>query len=334
MTETYVRACFDMYVDCLDPLWVCLPLVTTNGCSQVEPEWTCWDADKKDLWVRPLPQEGIHDPEYFKFYTPAMTFEHFIAEFEAWFDGVVLTGIRADESHDRYLGVFMRLKEEMFGNSSGAKTCTSNPIYDWRVSDIWTYYSKFEKPYNLVYDRMYQAGLSIHQMRICEPYGNEQRQGLHLFHVLEPQSWPKVCARVAGANTGALYARESGNVMGNVKVQLPKGHTWQSFALFLLDTMPTVTAEHYRNKISVYLKWYRDAGVVKLPDFREGDTTAKDEKGSWRRICKALLKNDYWCITLGFQPTKTTSYEAYKTYMLRRRDAWNIFPTSTQAETT
>ncbi len=324
LTVEYVRACLEMY-RCVDPLWVCLPLLTTNGCSQIEPEWTCWDPARRDLWVREPPLGAITEGGYFPFYKHAMTFEEFVSEVEGWFDGAVLTGIRAEESHDRFLGTVVRLKEEQRGISTN--TLTTSPIYDWKLSDIWAYYAKSGKPYNPIYDRMYHAGLNFRQMRICEPYGNEQRKGLTLFHVLEPESWPRVCARVAGANTAALYAGESGNILGNRKVSLPPGHTWQSFALFLLDTMPYSTAEHYRNKIAVYLKWYQthEGGI---PDERQNDTGAKDEHGSWRRICKTLLKNDYWCTTLGFQPTKTSGYVAYVQYMKKRREKWNIFPTT------
>lgn len=319
-TIAYVDRLF--HHPCVQPLWVCLPLTTTNGCSQIEPEWTCWDPVKRDLWVRDPPEGVITDPAFFPFYRDRMTFEEFVGGVEAWFGGVVFTGLRAEESHDRFLGTVARLKaEELLGQQARTKS----PIYDWKLQDIWAYYAKSGHPYNPVYDRMYQAGVPISRMRICEPYGNEQRRGLTLFHVLEPETWPKVCARVAGAGTGALYAQEAGNVMGNRKIALPAGHTWESFALFLLDTMPTSTTEHYRCKIAVYLKWYLDhqGGI---PDERPGDTGAKDACGSWRRICRALLKNDYWCISLGFHPTKTASYEAYRAHMKARRDRWGIFP--------
>ena len=33
---------------------------------------------------------------------------------------------------------------------------------------------------------MAMAGLTVHQMRICQPYGDDQRRGLWLFHLIEP----------------------------------------------------------------------------------------------------------------------------------------------------
>jgi len=201
------------------------------------------------------------------------------------------------------------------------------PIYDWNVEDDWTYFSKFGKKYNTLYDRMYQAGMTINQMRIDEPFGDTQRQGLWLYQIVEPKMWAKMCVRVAGANTGALYSKERGNVLGNDKLKLPKGHTWQSFANLLLDTMPEKTAEHYRNKIAVYLKWFRSRGYPNgIPDEADYKLETTGKVPAWRRICKSLLRNDYWCRGLHFSPTKSTAYDKYMNLMKRRREKWQIYP--------
>ncbi len=60
------------------------------------------------------------------------------------------------------------------------------PLYDWKTADIWTWFAKSRQSYNPLYDLMYQAGVPLRYMRICEPFGPEQRQGLWLYHVLEP----------------------------------------------------------------------------------------------------------------------------------------------------
>ena len=94
-------------------------------------------------------------------------------------------------------------------------------------------------------------------MRICEPFGPEQRQGLWLYHVLEPERWAAMCQRVSGVHCGGVYAGHDNQFYGHRKLDKPAHHTWKSFALFLLDSMPEKTAEHYRNKIAVYLHWYQ-----------------------------------------------------------------------------
>lgn len=51
---------------------------------------------------------------------------------------------------------------------------------------------------------MYQAGVPTRYMRICEPFGPEQRQGLWLYHVIEPERWAAMCARVSGVKSGGF----------------------------------------------------------------------------------------------------------------------------------
>ncbi|WP_250376444.1 DUF3440 domain-containing protein, partial [Escherichia coli] len=101
----------------------------------------------------------------------------------------------------------------------------------------------------------------LRNMRVCEPFGPEQRKGLWLYHVLEPETWARMCERVSGAASGALYANESGAYFAlRKRITKPPHHTWRSYAMFLLDVMPERTAEHYRNKIAVYLRWYQTRG--------------------------------------------------------------------------
>lgn len=338
LTIEHVQTCFEMYAEHIDPYWVCLPFLTTNACSQFEPEWICWEKGKEERWVRPLPEHTISSYEYFPFYSYAMTFEEFIEEFGHWYAQDQLTacfvGIRSGESLNRWrtiAGHGVKWQDEdgttrNYTNYHSRSLYNVYPLYDWHTEDIWTYHGKFGKPYNALYDRMHQAGLSLHQMRICEPYGDEQRKGLWLFHLIEPETWARVVARVAGANTGATYANEPGNVMGRIKITKPEGHTWRSFAMMLLASMPERTADHYRNKISVWLHWYcQNMGYTEdtLPDELPGDTGSKDMP-SWRRVCKMLLKNDYWASTLCFSPTKSKSYEKYKKIMQKRRAAWGF----------
>lgn len=199
------------------------------------------------------------------------------------------------------------------------------PIYDWSTEDIWTYHAKTKTFYNPLYDRMHQAGLTIHQMRICEPFGDTQRQGLWLYQVIEPEMWSKLVERVAGANTGAIYANESGNMMGRGEIALPRGHTWKSYVLFLLNSMPSHTAEHYKNKIAVYIRWWNLRGYPDgIPDMADKKLESIGKAPSWRKIAKSILRNDYWCRWLGFSPTKTSAYQRYTELIRKRRKEWQI----------
>lgn len=340
LTIDHAKAMFDLYADHIEPYWVALPFLTTNACSQFEPEWICWEKGKEDRWVRECPDWAIGDYSYFPFYTYGMTFEEFILEFGKWYteDDSRLTGcfvgIRSQESLNRWRAIAGHATkfEGVHGTSHQGGSCWNiYPLYDWKTDDVWTYHGKTGKPYNKLYDRMHEAGVSLHNMRICEPYGDEQRRGLWLYHIVEPETWGCVVERVAGANTGALYGAESGNVMGNIKITKPDNHTWQSFAMMLLDSMPTKTSDHYKDKIAVWMRWYADHNY-EIADELPGDTGSKD-MGSWRRVCKMLLKNDYWAKTLSFSPTKADAYMRYKKIMQKRRASWGIFDEGIDYET-
>jgi len=333
LTIRHVRAMYDLYREHVEPYWVALPMRTWNGCSQHEPEWIAWDSARRPLWVRQPDPMSITDPAALPCYRPNMMFEEFMPAFGQWYSRGQLTaslvGIRTQESLNRFRSAAVMDKTTFAGRRwttwLGGSAWSVYPIYDWTAEDDWTYSGRFGKPYNPLYDRMHQAGLTVNQMRIDEPFGDTQRRGLWLYQIIEPEMWAKMVARVAGCNTGALYAEEKGNVLGNGEITLPPGHSWQSFANLLLHTMPPTTADHYRNKLAVYLRWYAVRGYgAGIPDCLDGDLGAKDMP-SWRRICKVLLRNDYWCKGLCFSPTKSHAYEKYKQVMKNRRKRWGIY---------
>ena len=114
---------------------------------------------------------------------------------------------------------------------------------------------------------------------------------------------------------GNRYVELSGNVLGNIRIRLPEGHTWRSYAEFLLDTMPPPTAEHYREKINTFLKWWAKHGFEEIPQEADPKLESRRKAPSWRRICKTLLKNDYWCKGLSFGQTKRDMERQAQTIM-------------------
>lgn len=298
--------------------WVCLPIHLRNAVSQHQTHWICWDEDAKDSWVRPLPEHPsvISDVNYFPFFRKAMEFEEFVPSFGEWFAGDKLTaclvGIRSDESLNRFRTI-MSTSKVKWDDQCWTTRLTDNlynayPIYDWRTEDVWTAHGKQKWDSNKTYDLMYMAGVAIHQQRLCQPFGDDQRSGLWLYKILEPDTWALLVGRVAGANFGGRYATHSGNVLGNKYITLPEGHTWQSYSEFLLDSMPPPLAEHYREKINKFLEWWDKNGYKygfdHIPDYADPKLEQDKKAPSWRRIAKVLLKNDYWCKGIGFSQTK------------------------------
>lgn len=294
--------------------WVCLPLNLRNAVSVYQSQWVCWDPSEKDKWIRPMPDHPsvIKDPAYFPFFKHGMEFEQFVPAFGEWFAGGALTacgvGIRSDESLNRFRTIINR-KKIRYQDKGWTTRIQENlynvyPVYDWRTEDIWTATGKFGWDYNKLYDLMHLQGRSIHDMRICQPYGDDQRKGLDLFHECEPETWFKVVNRVHGANMGSLYRMSP--LLGNIKVNLPKGHTWKSYAKLLLRSMPRFEAEHYMKKFRVFFRWWADHGVpvAEVPDEADPKLEARKQAPSWRRVVKCLMKNDRLCKSLSFAQTK------------------------------
>lgn len=323
LTMKHVEDMFALYADHIDVHWVCLPIKLRNSVSNYEPVWCAWDPERREDWVRPMP-EGlgvISDPAFFDFFEPRMEFEEFIELFAVWYSKgrstAAFIGIRSDESLNRFRTIAQTEKETHFGKRWTTRIVGDvynvYPIYDWHVSDIWKYHAAFpDRPHNEVYDRMHLAGLSPHQMRLCQPYGDDQKRGLWLYHLIEPQTWGRVVARVNGANSGALYIEERGNVTGYNKITLPAGHTWRSFCNLLLATMPEVTREHYLQRFESWIRGWVERGYHDgIPDYAPPELEKKFWAPSWRRLCKVLLRNDWWCKGLGLTQPKSAAYARY-----------------------
>lgn len=320
-TIEHANCIVEKYKNNIDLYWICLPLLLRNAVTNFEPRWCCWDKDKKDIWVRDIPKIAISDINYFDFFQPKMEFEEFMVLFGKWYSGgdpcCGFIGIRADESLNRFRTIVSKTKERHGGKNYTTKVCENlfniYPIYDWRTEDLWKWhYENPDKEHNKIYDLMHKAGLSIHQMRLCQPYGDDQKKGLWLYHLLEPQTWFKLIARVNGANSGSLYVNETGNVNGVNKIFLPKNHTWKSFCDLLLQSLPEKTRQHYIKRFKVFIHGWKNRGYINgIPDEAPRVLEEKHWAPSYRRMCKVLLRNDWWCKGLGLTQPKSDAYAKY-----------------------
>jgi len=325
-TIDHIKEMIEEYKEHIELYWICLPIILRNAVSVYEPRWYCWEDGKE--WVRSLPKQAINSNDFFSFFKFGMEFEEFVPEFGKWYSNgektACFVGIRTDESLNRYRTIASNKKKCFKEYKWTTKIWESNvyniyPIYDFRTRDIWIYNQKHKKKYNKLYDLMHQAGLTIHQQRICQPYGDDQRKGLWLYQVIEPETWSKVVARVNGANSGAEFVQYSGSISGQIKINKPEGHTWQTFSDLLLNSMPKKMKEHYEAKIITFLNWWANKGGYYggIPDESDKKLEAERKVPSWRRICKMLLRNDYWAKGLSMTQTKTGFF--YQQYLKRKK---------------
>jgi predicted phosphoadenosine phosphosulfate sulfurtransferase len=360
-TINHMQTMFEGSADLIAPYWVCLPLNLRNAVSVYEPFWCCWEPGLEDKWVRSFPDfPVIKDQNYFPFYRYRMEFEEFVPEFNKWFSEgkktACLVGIRSDESLNRYRTIVSETKETYLGHGWTTRSIvapnvyTCFPIYDWRTEDIWTANGKFGWRYNRLYDMFYKADVGIHDMRICQPYGDDQRIGLDLFRVIEPETWAKVVNRVSGANFGNIYC--GSKIMGYRHVDLPEGHTWKSYTKLLLASLPPETRTNYIDRFIKFMRYWHKNGcglpddyLDKLPqsavitenvtnrghknkkivkyskieDHTSGDIESKHYAPTWRRMAICILKNDYLCKSLSFTQTKN-QVERQKQLIAKYRD--------------
>ena len=330
-TSDHAEEMFNLYKDYIDLHWICLPMKLRNAVSNYQPTWTCWDTNHKNDWVREMPNHwGVkNDLTEYPFFVSNLEFEEFIIMFADWYSGgkslATFVGIRADESLNRFRTIAISDKEMHNGKRWTTKVIENvynvYPIYDWKTKDIWVYNKKAKKCYNRIYDLMHQAGVPLSQQRLCQPYGDDQRKGLWLYHILEPQSWFKVVSRVNGANSGALYINETGNINGVNKISLPPGHTYKSFCNLLLSTLPEISQNHFISRFKDHIKGWRKRGYSgEIPDKAPRELENKHWVPSWRRLCKVLLRNDWWCKGLGMTQPKSDAYGKYFEMKKRKKN--------------
>lgn len=333
-TIHHIEQMIEMYQDVIELHWFCGELLLRNAVSNYEPRWICWDESKKDVWVRQKPKLAS-DLSQYDFYIPKMEFEELMVIFGKWYGKgkktAAFVGIRSDESLHRYRAIASRKDGLMHKNYKWTTKVSKDlyniyPIYDWRTEDIWVFHSKYTNyPHNKIYDKMTMAGVKLSNQRLCQPYGDDQRRGLWLYHILEPETWYKIVSRVNGVNSGALYIRENGNMTGYNKIYKPNGHTWKTFCNLLLSTLPKKTSEHYKKRFKKFISGWQDRGYLKIPDEAPIDLENKCWVPSWRRMCKVILRNDYWCKGLGQTQPKSEAYIKFKQIKAKRKQEIEIF---------
>jgi predicted phosphoadenosine phosphosulfate sulfurtransferase len=327
-TIEHIEEIIEMYKDIIDLHWFCGELLLRNGVSDFEPKWVCWDSDKKDLWVRKKPKLAS-DLSQYDFYVPKMEFEELMVLFGEWYSKsnlcAAFIGIRSDESLHRYRAITSEKKDL---THKGYKWTTKlnkflynvYPIYDWRTHDIWVFHLKNNHlPHNKVYDLMTRAGVKFGDQRLCQPYGDDQKKGLWLYHILEPNTWYKLINRVSGVNSGALYVKERGSINGNTYIDKPKGHTWESYTNFLVKSLPKITQENYKKRFEKFIAGWLQRGYKFIPDKAPHSLEVKCWAPSWRRMARCILRNDYYCKGLGQTQPKSEAYEKYKSIKQKRK---------------
>ena len=350
VTSEYVERTFERVKDQVEPYWVCLPMATRTALSSYEMFWYPWDDTKKESWVRAMPQKEyvVHlDNNPITTYRYRMHQEDLAKQFGRWYKmshgnkkTVCLLGMRAAESLQRYSGFLNKkygYKDECWITQQFKDVWCASPLFDWSSKDVWHANYLFGYDYNRLYDLYYMAGLKVSQMRVASPFNDYSKDSLNLYRVIDPEIWVRLVGRVQGANFGSIYGRTK--AMGYRNITLPEGHTWKSYTLFLLDTLPARLRNNYIKKFKTSIEfWHKTGGgldeenirelerhgyqirrngvsnytlnkktrivfIGKIPDDTDDIKSTKDIP-SWKRMCYCILKNDHICRFMGFGMSK------------------------------
>lgn len=192
---------------------IALPIALRNAVSVLQPKWICWEEESKHLWVRDMPKDSINIKNCpFSWFKKGEEFEEFIIQFAQWYQekygGKVAcgVGIRTDESLNRFRTIAFQDRKTRFKDYNWTTQIKQHekrldvynfyPIYDWAAEDIWGAVSQLDLKYNYIYELMYKNGVTMYEQRLCQPYGDDQRNGLNQFKALEYETWSKVLNRV------------------------------------------------------------------------------------------------------------------------------------------
>lgn len=327
-TIKHMEEMIEKYKDNIDLHWFCWELLLRNALSSFEPKWVCWDEERKNDWVREKPKYAS-DLSQYDFYIPKMEFEEMMVLFGEWYWQGKLTGgfiwIRADESLHRYRAIVSPKKWLIYDNKKYTTKVSNNlyniyPIYDWKTSDIRTFHWKYnELWYNQIYEKMLKAGVKLWDQRLCQPFWDDQKKWIWLYQILEPNTWYKLIKRVSWVNSWALYIKERGSITGNNYIDKPEWYTWKKYVNFLLSTMPPKTRNNYINRFKIFIAWWKKRWYDVIPDEAPHELEVAARVPSRKRMCKSILRNDYYCKWLWQTQPKSEAYIKWKQIKEKRK---------------
>ena len=218
---------------------------------------------------------------------------------------------QTDESLNRFRTIAIPKNKVMFKKKPWTTQIYKNtfnfyPLYDFKTQDVWGAVSLLDLKYNKIYELMYKNGLSIHEQRLCQPYGDDQRNGLDQFKALEADTWEKILNRVNGVNFGNIYCRSY--ALGNIKSFKPDFMSWEQYTVFLLESLGLYNRDlmlHYYGKIKKFIGWYKThENIDIIPQECELKLEQQKKVISWRRIARAIERNDFYMKRLSFGENK------------------------------
>lgn len=278
-TTEYVDDMLSSNLDIMTVFRCCVPYRDDTTTSMHQTYWRPWEGDKKQSWVRDLPSP-CHTEKDFNFVLEKSDDKiDFMDKFSRWHHEMrmakktyILIAIRTEESLNRWRAIFKegnRIYKYKWIKPRNNVLFHGYPIFDWKTTDIWTANARFSWKYNKLYDFLNLIGVPLNKMRVSCPFQNYAKASLSHYRSIDPQTWSKLLGRVEGVNFTALYGDTK--AMSWRDINIPKGHTWESYMHFLLSTLPEEIKGDYMDRLHGRIL----------------------DNAGYKSICVCILKNDH-----------------------------------------
>lgn len=275
-------------------LWFCLPFkqVSVIDHLSASESWITWEPGKEDVWIREPPPYAIMESPYLQ--RPGqMNYQKFCER--AFADGVQMVGLRTVESLTRLQCI---ARTDMRRMSQGK----AYPIYDWKDPDVWLYIKERNLEFPDIYIRLYEAGVSKRQLRLCAFFGDCGTQGLRWIAETDNALWERIQRREPNAYLVLLYWDSEMFRRSSRKRRKAESEEEQKDycalckdVLFLHTdryTIPADTKRHLSNWKSLFVKTYGIATQAHYKTMYEG-LLYGDPKSRVLRILWTTIYNDY-----------------------------------------
>ena len=171
--------------------WFCLPIKHFNCCNRLADDETfiCWDTDKRDVWVRPMPKFAIRNHKDFR---KGMSYQIFSKKI---FKNIrQFVGLRTAESVQRKSAI-SRMKISAF----------IYPVYDWTDNDIWLYIKQNNLKIPQAYIYLYKVGVATNRLRISHFFTIDTIKSLPKILEFYPELYERLLKREPNADLVMLY---------------------------------------------------------------------------------------------------------------------------------
>jgi len=174
--------------------WYCLEVKHFSCLNQLENDesFICWDRFASDKWVRSPPSFAIRSHPLLR--SRVDTYQQFLERIN---DGVHITGVRIYESMQRRSAISCK-----FGSYTRTKT---EPIYDWKDSDVWLYLKEHDIKIPDAYIYMYQIGIENSRLRISQFFSIDTAHTLSRMAEFYPNLMDDILRREPNAYIVSLY---------------------------------------------------------------------------------------------------------------------------------